>query len=128
MPTLDDLPTLANATPTGDDLIPLYDLTANGSSKVRKIALNQINGLSSGEITTAAAGAITISTRVLVISSGATSTITLPAVSGALREAFVINDGSGTATLPTLAAGTEAITTGTSAHLLSNGTGWYRVS
>lgn len=129
MPTLDDLPTLANATPTGDDLIPLYDLTANGSSKVRKIALNQINGLSSGEITTDAdAGSITISTRVLVISGGTTSTITLPAASGAIRELFVINDGSGTATLPTLAAGTEAVTTGTSAHLLSDGTGWYRVS
>lgn len=129
MPTLDDLPTLANATPTGDDLIPLYDLTADGSSKVRKVALNQINGISSGEITTDVdAGNITISTRVLVISGGSTSTLTLPAASGALRELFVINDGSGTATLPTLAAGTEAITTGTSAHLLSDGTGWYRVS
>lgn len=129
MPTLDDLPTLANATPTGDDLIPLYDLTANGSSKVRKIALNQINGISSGEITTDVDGGnITISTRVLVISGGSTSTLTLPAASGVLRELFVINDGSGTATLPTLGAGTEAITTGTSAHLLSDGTGWYRVS
>lgn len=129
MPTLDDLPTLANATPTGDDLIPLYDLTANGSSKVRKIALNQINGISSGEITTDVDGGnITISTRVLVISGGSTSTLTLPAASGVLRELFVINDGSGTATLPTLAAGTEAVTTGTSAHLLSDGSGWYRVS
>jgi hypothetical protein len=128
-PTLDDLPTLAtNSTPTGDDLIPVYDLTATGSSKVRKLPLNQINGLSSDDVVTAAAGTITIASRVLVISSGTTSTLTLPAASGALRELFVINDGSGTATLPTLAAGTEAVTTGTSAHLLSNGTGWYRVS
>ena len=128
-PTLDDLPTLAtNSTPTGDDLIPVYDLTATGSSKVRKLPLNQINGLSSDDVVTAAAGTITIASRVLVISSGTTSTLTLPAASGAIRELFVINDGSGTATLPTLAAGTEAVTTGTSAHLLSNGTGWYRVS
>ena len=128
MPTLDDLPTLATATPTGDDLIPLYDLTADGSSKVRKVALNQINGLSSGEITTAAAGTITISTRVLVISSGTSSTLTLPAASGSLREIFVVNDGSSAATLPTLAAGNESITHETSAHLLSDGTGWYRVA
>lgn len=128
MPTLDDLPTLATAAPTGDDLIPLYDLTADGSSKVRKVALNQISGLSSGEITTAAAGTITISTRVLVISSGTSSTLTLPAASGSLREIFVINDGSAAATLPTLAAGKESIAHDTSARLLSDGTGWYHVS
>ena len=129
MPTLDDLPTLATSTPSGDDLLPIYDLTGNGSSKVRKVALNQINGLSSNEVVTDTdAGSITISARVLVISGGTTSTLTLPAASGALREIFVINDASGTATLPTLAAGTEAVTAGTSAHLLSNGTGWYRVS
>ena len=129
-PTLDDLPTLAtNSSPTGDDLIPVYDLTATGSSKVRKLPLNQINGLSSDDVVTDTdAGNITIASRVLVISGGTTSAITLPAASGALRELFVINDGSNTATLPTLAAGTEAVTTGTSAHLLSNGTGWYRVS
>ena len=129
MPTLDDLPTLAQAVPTGDDLFAVYDLTATGSSKVRKVALNQINGLSSNDVVTDTdAGNITIASRVLVISGGTTSTLTLPAASGAIRELFVINDGSGTATLPTLAAGTEAVTTGTSAHLLSNGTGWYRVS
>jgi len=129
MPTLDDLPTLAATTPTGDDLLPIFDLTATGSSKVRKLSLNSIMGLAStGEITTDTdAGSITISTRVLVISGGSTSTITLPAASGALREIIVINDGSGAATLPTLAAGTEAILAATSARLLSNGTGWYRV-
>jgi hypothetical protein len=129
MPTLDDLPTLASFTPSGDDLLPIYDLTGEGSSKVRKVSLNQINGLSATDVVTDAdAGSITISSRVLVISGGTTSTITLPDASGALRELFVINDGSGTATLPTLAAGTEGVTSGTSAHLLSNGTGWYRVS
>ena len=130
MPTLDDLPTLQSANPsTGDDLVPVYDLTAESSSKVRKVSLNSIMGIApTGEITSAAAGSITISTRVLVISSGTTSSLTLPAASGTLREIIVINDGSNTATLPTLAAGTEAITAGTAARILSNGTGWYRVS
>lgn len=128
MPTLDDLPTLATLTPTGDDLLPIYDLTADGSSKVRKVALNQINGLSAADVASIAAGTITVSARLTVISSGTTSTITLPAASGTLRELFVVNDGSGTATLPTLAAGYESIATNTSARLLSNGTGWYRVS
>jgi hypothetical protein len=129
MPTLDDLPTLAAITPSGDDLFPIYDLTGTGSSKVRKVSLNQINGLSAADIVTDTDGGnITIASRVQVISGGSTSTLTLPAASGALRELFVINDGSGTATLPTLAAGNELVTTGTSAHLLSNGTGWYRVS
>lgn len=131
MPTLDDLPTLADAVAsTGDDLVPVYDLTAASSSKVRKVSLNSIMGIApSGEITTDAdGGSITISTRVLVISGGTTSTLTLPAASGALREIIVINDASGTATLPTLAAGTEAITAGTAARILSNGTGWYRVA
>jgi len=130
MPTLDDLPTLTQLTTvTGDDLFPVYDPNATGSSKVRKIALNQINGINSDDITTDTdAGAITISTRVLVISGGATSTLTLPAASGVLRELFVINDGSGAALLPALAAGTESISAGASARILSNGTGWYRVS
>ncbi len=128
MPTLDDIPILPSAIPTGDDLIPISDPASTSSSKVSAIRLNQINGLNAGEITTDTdGGSITISTRVLVISGGTTSSITLPAASGNLREIYVINDGSGTATLPTLAAGTEAILTGTSAHLLSNGTGWYRV-
>jgi|688.fasta_scaffold107820_2 hypothetical protein len=130
MPTLDDIPILTSLSPSGDDLLPIYDTAGSGLSQVRKVTVDSLRGIApSGEITTDAdAGSITISTRVLVISGGSTSTITLPAASGALREIFVINDGSGTATLPTLAAGTEAVTTGTSAHLLSNGTGWYRVS
>lgn len=129
MPTLDDLPTLVQvSTVTGDDLFPVFDPSASGATKVRSIALNQINGLNAGDIASTAAGTFTVSTRLTAISSGTSSTITLPAASGALRELFVVNDGSGSATLPTLAAGFETIATNTSAHLLSNGTGWYRVS
>jgi hypothetical protein len=128
MPTLDDLPTLASVVPTGDDLLPVYDLTADGSSKVRKLPLNVVMGIAAtGQITTADAGTATISTRVYVVSSGNTSTLTLPAASGVLREVIVINGGSGTAIMSTLAAGNTAVTTGTSARFLSNGTGWYRV-
>jgi hypothetical protein len=131
MPTLDDIPILQRVTPAGDDLIPISDPNGTGSSKVRAIALNQISGLNAGEIATDAdGGSITISTRVTVISGGSTSSLTLPSASGVLRELFIINDGSGTATITSpaaIAAGNELITTGTSAHLLSNGTGWYRV-
>jgi hypothetical protein len=133
MPTLDDLPTLATVSTTGDDLIPVYDLTAGGSSKVRKLSLNAVMGLApTGEVTASAAGTITISTRVLFINSGSTSTLTLPAASGVLREVIVINGGSGTAAISTLvsghAAGQSNILTAISARFLSNGTGWYRVS
>lgn len=128
MPTLDDIPILQRVTPTGDDLIPICDLNSSGSSQVRAIALNQISGLSAGDIATDTdGGSITISTRVLVISGGTTSSLTLPAASGNLREIMVINDGSGAATLPTLAAGNETINSGSHARVLSNGTGWYRV-
>jgi hypothetical protein len=58
MPTLDDLPTLAAVFPTGDDLLPIYDLTGNGSSKVRKISVNQIGGLSADSVTTGGTSAV----------------------------------------------------------------------
>jgi hypothetical protein len=136
MPTLDDLPTLANATPTGDDLIPLYDLTADGSSKVRKVSLNQINGLSSSDVATSVAGTITVSSRLTLITSGTTSTVNLPLPSGALRDIIIMNGGSGSATATsataniktsaaTTAATTAAILTATTARLLSDGTFWY---
>jgi hypothetical protein len=130
MPSLDDLPTLATVSSTGDDLLPVYDLTATGSSKVRKLPLNSVMGLApTGELATDTDGGnITIATRVQIISGSNTSTLTLPAASGVLREVIVINDATGTATIsPNLAAGTEAIVSGASARLLSNGTGWYRV-
>jgi hypothetical protein len=133
MPTLDDLPTLATASPpSGNDLIPVYEPNVSGSSKVRKLPLNSLLGIApTGEITAVAAGTRAISTRVLFINSGSTSTLTLPAASGELREVFVINGGSGTAAISTLASGHLAaqsnILTATSAHFLSNGTSWYRV-
>jgi hypothetical protein len=138
MPTLDDLPTLANVvTPTGDDLIPIYDLTAAGSSKVRKVSLNQINGLSSADVVAAAAGTITVSSRLTLITSGTTSTVNLPLPSGALRDIIIMNGGSGSATATsataniktsaaTTAATTAAILTATTARFLSDGTFWYR--
>jgi hypothetical protein len=138
MPTLDDLPTLAAITPTGDDLLPIYDLTANGSSKVRKVSLNQINGLSGSEITLVAAGTITVTNRLTLITSGTTSTVNLPLPSGALRVLNIMNGGSGNATLTsatanikTAAAPTAATTSvlagTTPTRLLSDGTFWYRV-
>jgi hypothetical protein len=138
MPTLDDLPTLAALSPTGDDLLPIYDLTANGSSKVRKISLNQIIGLGGSEITLVAAGTITVTTRLTLITSGTTSTVNLPLPSGALRILNIMNGGSGNATLTsatanikTAAAPTAATTSVlagvTPTRLLSDGTFWYRV-
>ncbi len=138
MPTLDDLPTLAAITPTGDDLLPIYDLTANGSSKVRKVSLNQINGLSGSEITLVAAGTITVTTRLTLITSGTTSTVNLPLPSGALRVLNIMNGGSGNATLTsataniktaaaTTAATTSVLAATTPTRLLSDGTFWYRV-
>ena len=138
MPTLDDLPTLAQAVPTGDDLFAVYDLTATGSSKVRKVALNQINGLSStGDVVTSVAGTITVSSKLTLITSGTTSTVNLPLPSGALRDIIIMNGGSGAATATsataniktsaaTTAATTASITQATSARFLSDGTFWYR--
>jgi len=138
MPTLDDLPTLAALSPTGDDLLPIYDLTATGSSKVRKISLNQIIGLSDSEITLVAAGTITVTTRLTLITSGTTSTVNIPLPSGALRVLNIMNGGSGNATITsatanikTAAAPTAATTSVlagvTPTRLLSDGTFWYRV-
>ena len=126
MPSLDDLPTLAPVSTSGDDLIPVYDLTATGSSKVRKLSLNAVMGIApTGEISTTAVS-VTAATRVLTV-TGTTSTITLPAASGVLREVIVINGGSGAVTMSALAAGSATVSTATSARFLSNGTGWYRV-
>lgn len=139
MPTLDDLPTLASiATPTGDDLLPIYDLTAGGSSKVRKLSLNTVFGLApTGDVVTAAAGTITVTSKLTLITSGTTSTVNIPAASGVLRDIIIMNGGSGAATVtsattnirtspaPT-AASTAAVTGNTSARFLSDGTTWYR--
>jgi hypothetical protein len=133
MPTLDDLPIIPTLSSlAADDFIPVSDTSASGagSSKVRKLPISSILGLASGDITSSAAGTITISSRVLSITSGTTSTLTLPSASGSIREVIVINNGSGTATIGTLASGggSTSILTTVSARFLSNGTGWYRVS
>jgi hypothetical protein len=138
MPSLDDLPTLASFAPTGDDLLPIYDLTGEGSSKVRKVSLNQINGLSStGDVVTAVAGPITVTSKLTLITSGTTSAVNLPLPSGVIRDIIVMNGGSGTATATsataniktsaaTTAATTAGIFTATTARFLSDGTFWYR--
>lgn len=139
MPSLDDLPTLqTNATPTGDDLLPVYDLTATGSSKVRKLPLNAVFGLApTGDVVTAAAGTITVSTKLTLITSGSTSTVNIPAASGVLRDIIIMNGGTGIATatsastnirtsLAPTAASTAPISANSTARFLSDGTTWYR--
>jgi len=139
MPTLDDLPTLSVVSPTGDDLLPIYDVTAGGSSKVRKLALNQIVGLSASDIGTAiTTDAQTISSRLTVFSGRTAATAaTLPAASGALRSVIIVNTNTslgvvtvsggggvtGNAAIPVPASGVSS-----SAQFLSDGTSWYRVS
>lgn len=126
MPTLDDLPTLTAITPTNDDLLPIYDLTANGSSKVRKVSIGSLNGIVTAEVTNPyTSGA---STRVNVVTSAGV-TFTMPSASGTLREVFIITTGSGTVTTNSgVTVGVATVGTTTSARFLSNGTTWYRVS
>jgi hypothetical protein len=141
MPTLDDLPTLAAITPTGDDLVPVFDLTANGSSKVRKVSLNQINGLSTSDVVLAAGDAAVVNTRLVVFSGRTAATAaTIPAASGVLRELIIQNantsSGAVTVTSPSTniyasgsasASATNVIAINTVARFLSDGTNWYRV-
>lgn len=77
MPTLDDLPTLALVSPTGDDLIPVFDLTAGGSSKVRKLPLNYVLGVSPADVTTGGTSAVQTATAAAVITSGTITGITI---------------------------------------------------
>ena len=138
MPTLDDLPTLSeNTSPSGADLIPVYDIDSSGSSKVEKLPLSGILGLQAADVATIATGA-TISTRLVVV-TGAATTVNLPPASGNLRQVMVLNTASGSCTITR--AGSDTIVTGTSltastlvlttAHaaiLLSDGTKWYHIS
>lgn len=64
MPTLDDLPTLAsvNAGFSSDDLLPIYDLTATGSSKVRKVSATALIQGALLTLPTVAAGSATSGT------------------------------------------------------------------
>jgi len=142
MPTLDDLPTLATVSSSGDDLIPVYDLTASGSSKVRKLSLNAVLGLApTGDIVALAGDAAVVATRLTVFSGRTTATAaTLPAASGVLREVIVQNantsSGAVTLTSPSTnifssasasASATSVVAINTNARFLSNGTNWYRV-
>lgn len=140
MPSLDDLPTLASFTPSGDDLFPIYDLTGEGSSKVRKVSLNQINGLSASDTTGPAVltNVTAVSTRLTINSSGTTAL--LPPASGVLRDIIIMNGNAGSALAVTSGAtniftsstsggavGTTAsILAATTGRFLSNGTNWYR--
>lgn len=141
MPTLDDLPTLAAVTTvTGDDLLPLYDLNTTGSSKVRKIALNQINGLSATDVVLAAGDAAVVATRLVIFSGRTAATAaTIPAASGVLRDLIIQNantsSGAVTVTSPSTniytsasasASATSVIAVATTARYLSDGTNWYR--
>jgi hypothetical protein len=152
MPTLDDIPTLAPLTPTGDDLLPIFDVTADSSCHVRKVALNQINGLSASDLTvsnvTTATASITAATRMLRVTGTAGNTgivtVSIPVPSGAIRDIIVqyFSAGAGTVTLNITGGGTNIFTSaaaaavasltgiasGATLRLLSDGTNWYRVS
>lgn len=141
MPTLDDIPTLQTLSGVvAGDFIPVSDTSAagSGSSKVRKLPVSSIVGLAASDVTAAAAGTIA-ATRLVLITSGTTSTVNIPAPSGDLREVIVINGGSGAATVTaatatiktaaaTTAATTSTVATTVTAHFLSDGTFWYRIS
>jgi len=142
-PTLDDIPTLAPTVPTGDDLFAVYDNGASGpqGSRIRKVALNQINGLSPADVLGAPAAAPTnVTTRLTMISSG-TATI-LPPVAGVLRDVIIMN-GQAATTVSVTAVGSASIIytsafTGvgptnaatilaaSTARFLSDGVAWYR--
>jgi hypothetical protein len=141
MPTLDDIPTLAPLTPTGDDLLPIYDVTADSSSHIRKVALNQINGLSASEAAAPAAftNGTPIATRLVINSSGTAAL--LPLATGVLRDIIILNghsaalavtSGANNIFSSTTALGAVAnsvnIPASTAGRFLSNGTNWYRVS
>lgn len=135
-----DTPILQALVPAGDDLLMALDVSTNPPI-AKKLRLNQIGGLTPEDVTVAAAGAQTISTRVMFIASGAGSTpVNIPAPSGALREVIVMNGGSGAAVITSAAANirgflsttqtaatTNSIAANAAATFLSDGTTWFRV-
>lgn len=135
MPTLDDLPTLAAISHTSDDLLPIYDLTGNGSSKVRKISINSLRAVPTDGFATSSASTLTVSTPVVLLSGTTTCSLTFPAASGTLRNISLINGNSGLATILTnvitaaVPAGGTSSTIASSGYgtYASNGTSWYRV-
>lgn len=117
-------------------LPPLTSLTGSEAFGVvadrrnlKGITINQLMGLSSGDVASvASASAVTIANRLTVITGTTSTTLTFPAASGALRELIIINSSTAALTLPTLAAGSSTTWSSSAARFLSNGTGWYRVS
>lgn len=140
-PTLDDLPTLAPVTTvTGDDLFPVFDPSATSSSKIRKLSLNQINGLSASDVVLAAGDAAVVATRLVIFSGRTAATAaTIPAASGVLRDIILqnANTSAGAVTITSPSANiyasasatpsaTNVIAVATTARYLSDGTNWYR--
>jgi hypothetical protein len=121
-------------------LFPIYDLTADGSSKVRKVSLNQINGLSATDVVLAAGDAAVVATRLVIFSGRTAATAaTIPAASGVLRDIIIQNantsSGAVTVTSPSTniytsasasASNQSVIAVATTARYLSDGTNWYR--
>ena len=141
MPTLDDIPTLAPVTAVkGNDLFPVFDSSATSSSKIRKLSLNQINGLSASDVVLAAGDAAVVATRLVIFSGRTAATAaTIPAASGVLRDIIIqnANTSAGIVTVTSPSANiyasasatpsaTNAIAINSIARYLSDGTSWYR--
>lgn len=149
MPTLDDIIILAPATPSGDDLFAVYDNQASGppGSRIRKVALNQLVGLSPTDVVTAApaSATITVSSRVTQfygLTTGNNVAVTLPSPSGALHECILINGNDTGSTMSVITPVASTLFTFASAsgvtyvtgyspknivRFMSDGTNWYRV-
>jgi hypothetical protein len=82
--------------PTGDDLLPIYDLTATGSSKVRKVSLNQINGLNANDLASVATTALQTAVVVPILTGTAVTNWSI--TSGGLHSGTVTITLSGTGT------------------------------
>ena len=104
----------------------------------RRLPVNGLQGLLSGDVTTVSGTTATISTRLTHCTSASAVTLTLPAASGNLREVFILDTGANGITVN--AAGSDVIVSATAtdtsitiatvkaAQLLSDGTKWYHVS
>lgn len=104
----------------------------------RRLPVNGVQGLLSGDVTTISGTTGTISTRLTHCTSASAVTLTLPAASGNLRQVFILDTGANGITVN--AAGSDVIVSATatdtsitiatvkSAQLLSDGTKWYHVS
>lgn len=109
MPTLDDLPTLSQAVPTGDDLFAVYDPTATGSSKVRKMSFNQLGGLSADSVTTGGTSALQTAVVAPILTGTAVTGWTI--TNGGLYASAPTVTLSGTGTATFLATLTDGVVT-----------------